>query len=102
MGVVHLAHASDEGGEGPDYGHEAGEDDGLAAVSVVEVLSLREVALLEDLRVRVAEQPASEEMPYGVVAGVAEEGGREDDEHQQMYVQWRAGQGCDGSGHEEQ
>ena len=43
-----------------------------------------------------------EEMPYGVVAGVAEEGGREDDEHQQMYVQWRAGQGRDGSGHEEQ
>ena len=41
-------------------------------------------------------------MPYGVVAGVAEEGGREDDEHQQMYVQWRAGQGRDGSGHEEQ
>ena len=92
MAVVHLAHTCDEGGKGPDYRHEAGEDDGLAAVFAVEFLCPGEVALPEYPGIRIAEQLPAEKVPYHVVAGVAEECRREDYEHQQMYVQRRAGQ----------
>ena len=70
--VMHLAHARHERGERPDNRHEPGDDDGLAAIFLIELMRLFQMAPLEDLGVGIVEQPLPEEMADHVIAGIAE------------------------------
>lgn len=92
-GVMHSAHSGDERCESTDDGHEPRENDGFAAVFFVERLRLVYVALLENPGIRIAEEPAAEEVADHVVAGVAGYGGGEEDQHEEVYFERHAGQG---------
>lgn len=88
---MHPAHSGDERCEGTDDGHEPRENDGFAAVFFVERLRLVYVALLENPGIRIAEEPAAEEVADHVVAGVAGHGGGEEDQHEEVYFERHAG-----------
>ena len=67
MTVAHPPHTRDERRESPDDGHEAGDDDRLPAVLVIEGMRLFQIALLENLRVRITEKSGSEQSPDLIV-----------------------------------
>lgn len=75
LSVRHLAHARDEGSESADDGDPAGEDEGLAAVSVEELFGLFQVGLFEDAGVFFAKEACSQLAADPVVDVVAEDGG---------------------------
>ena len=102
VGVVHPSHACHERSKGADNGDEAGEDDGLSTILLIELMCLVEIALLEDFGVRVAEELLAEEVPDGVVARVAQHGGGKEHECQQVHAQRHVRLGGNGSADEEE
>ena len=74
--VGHLPHPGHEGREGPDDGDEAGDDDRLPAVLLVEHVGLAQVLRVEEARPRVVEDLGTEVGADRVVGGVAQDGRR--------------------------
>ena len=99
---MHLAHPGHERRERADNGHEAGDDDGLAAVFLVELMGLVQVALLEYLGIGIAEQPPPEVMPDGIVARIAQDGRGKHNQCQDVHLQRHVGLRGDGSRHKQQ
>ena len=81
LAEVHVTRTGDEGGEGTEEGHEAGDDDGQTTVLIEEVVELRHALGSQGLHLARVDDALAEEAGYPVVRGVAQDGRRI--EHQQ-------------------
>ena len=97
MPVGHASDAGDKRCERPHDGHEAGEDDGLAAMAGVEVVGLVEILAAENARVGIGKQLHAEEMADGVIDGVSQYGGEDQQCHQQVDVHFAHGRNGTGN-----
>ena len=95
------ADAGHEGREGADDGDEAGDDDRLAAVLLVELVGALEVLRVQELDVPL-EGPRPDLVPDPVVDGVAGDGGAGEEQEQDADLERRRGQGGQGARREEQ
>jgi hypothetical protein len=86
-GIVHVAHSADEWGKRPDYRDKTRDDNGLATVLFVKVVSFFEILLLENLGVGIAEQFLSEKLAYEIVTRIASNGGSRQQQSQQMDIE---------------
>src|SRR5450759_4211799 len=84
--VVHRADSRDERRERADDRDEAGEDDRLLAVLLVERLGLAEMVLLEKAD-RPVEGAGADLLPDPVVRGVSEDGGERERQEQHPHVE---------------
>ena len=66
--AAHAGHTGHEGGEGADDGQELGVDDGLAAMFLVEGLSLLEMAPAEDTGIGVGKEADTDEAAEEIAA----------------------------------
>src|SRR6266542_1720214 len=73
--ILHGAHPGQYGGEGADDGHEAGDDDGLGAVLLVEVPGALHVLGIEEERFLADEDARTQSGPDGVAHAVPDDGG---------------------------
>lgn len=87
LGVGHLADARHERRERAHDGHEAGYDDGLAAVLLVEGVGFLQVLLVEQLAVLAPEHGWTDRAAYPVVGVVAHDGGGGQKPHGEAQVQ---------------
>jgi len=95
--VSHPADARDEGGEGPDYRHEARDDDRQAAVLLVECVGPVEILSLEEAGVLGPENGRPQLEADGVIRHVAEDRSSREDRGEQADVEPSAcGEGAEG------
>jgi len=69
----HLADSGHEGGKGADDRHETRQHNGFAAVAFIELVSARDVRLLEESRVGAAENFGARLAPQQIAGGIARE-----------------------------
>ena len=92
MPVVHFAHARHKRGKGAHDGHEAGEDDGFAAVFFVKSVGFGEVFGLEDFAVGAGEEFCAEIFADFKIGCVAQNGGGKQHGNDKVHVE-RASRG---------
>lgn len=84
---VHMAHASDEGREGAEEGHEARDDDGKTAIFLEEVIELIHAFLRERLHLARIDDALAEEARDPIIRGVAEDRRHVEDDERSRNVQ---------------
>lgn len=77
--VVHFADAGNKRGKGADYGDKAGEDDGFAAVFLVEGFGFGDVFPFNKGNMGIIDDLLAEKVADPVVGGIADNGGGEQD-----------------------
>jgi len=97
--VLHGAHSGHKRCEGADDGDEAGQDNGLTAVLLVEFLGAVQVLFLEELDIP-AESPLANKSADGVVNGISQHRGQGQQAKKVKGVQ--GAQGGEGAGREQQ
>ena len=70
--VMHLTHPRHEWRKRTDDRHKTSYDNCLASILLIELMGLVEMVLLEYSGIGIIEEPSPEEMPYHVVARVAQ------------------------------
>src|ERR1700733_8784371 len=97
---AHLGDAGDEGGEGADDRHKAGEDDRFAAIFFVEGMSFQQMFFVEKSGAFAAENRWADVVADGVVEQIAAVGGDAQEQRDQWQID--AAHGSDGADGEEQ
>lgn len=98
--IAHFPDASDEGDESADNGNEAGEEDGLSAVFIVEELGFLEVFGIEEPGLAFGKDARTDPITDPIVCGIAEDGG--DGEESEAKIEAQRAGGTDGADGEEE
>src|SRR5262249_47915892 len=77
--VLHHSPTRQHGGEGADDGHEAGDDDGLGPVLLIEVTRAQHVLGIEEERLLAREDARAQPRPDGIAHAVADDGGGDEE-----------------------
>ena len=100
--VVHLADAGDERGECPDDRDEPREDDGEAAILLVEFVGAQQMLLVQEPGVLAREDVRPDVVADAVIDGVAQDRGDDQQQRGRPQVDRRAGMGRHGADREEE
>ena len=99
---MHLTHPRHEWRKRTDDRHKTGYDNCLASILLIELMGLVEMALLEYSGIGIIEEPLPEEMPYHVVARVAQYRGNKQYQSQHIDLERHVGQCGNSSRHKKQ
>jgi len=83
---VHTAHARNKRGECPHNRDEAGDDDGFAAVFLVERVGFLQIRLAEDFGIGVGKEFAPEKLADHEVGGIAQNRGGQKQRNHDMNI----------------
>ena len=100
--VMHLTHPRHEWRKRTDDRHKTGYDNCLASILLIELMGLVEMALLEYSGIGIIEEPLPEEMPYHVVARVAQYRGNKQYQSQHIDLERHVRQCGNSSRHKKQ
>jgi hypothetical protein len=87
ISIFHVRYACDNGSEGSDDRYEAGEDNRLATITLIERMSFFHILLFEETTVFFMEQPLAHEAACPVTDSVPYDCSHNQGEHENLHIE---------------